>query len=840
MQKKFLRILKDRPIIFDGATGTMLQKLGLKPGGCPDELNLTNPEIIKEVHRGYIHIGSDVVTTCTFGGNRIKLKEYNLEKKLAEINIKAAKNAKEAARYSSGSRIRIPALSSRGQGSELKDKNKPLRTANSELRTIFVAGGLGPTGKFLEAVGDLSFDEAVDIFSEQVNALKEGGVDLIIIETMMDIREMKAAIIAAKASGLPVVATMTFDETMRTVLGTPPEVFAIVAEGLGADVIGANCSLGIEGIYKAVEAMSKVTYLPLIAQPNAGIPYLKNGKTIFPATPEDMSAYVPKLIDAGVRVIGGCCGTTPEHINAMAEAARGKRLEVGGKRAEIKATRLASRTGFIAFGNSLPPVIVGERINPTGKKLLAEEIRERKTSIIRREAKAQAEAGAHILDVNVGVPGADEPASMQMAVFAVNENCQIPIVLDSSSTEALEAGLKAVDGKVLINSVSGEEKKLKTILPLAKKYGAAVLGLTLDDSGIPPTAEGRVKVAETILKRALEYGIHKSDIVIDCLALTVSADQKSARETLKAIKTVKEKLGLSTILGVSNISFGLPAREIINANFLAMAMEAGLDAAIINPHNSLMMDAYHAALVLTGRDSRAERFIKRHSQKTEVRGERLEVKEEPKTIKEKLKQAIIDGDEEGIAALVEEALKEGWEPLTISNEGLIPGLEEVGRLFNRNIYFLPQVMQSADTMKRAFERLKKEIKGRKVPGIGKVLMATVEGDIHDIGKNIVSTLLENHGFEVIDLGKNVPVDRIVEEAVKNKVDVVGLSALMTTTVMEMDNVLKRLKSKGVPVLTMVGGAVVNQEFADKIGASGYAKDALEAVEKIKKLVKKKE
>src|SRR3990170_1996978 len=810
MQKKFLRILKDRPIIFDGATGTMLQKLGLKPGGCPDELNLTNPEIIKEVHRGYIHIGSDVVTTCTFGGNRIKLKEYNLEKKLAEINIKAVKNAKEAARYSSEPGLRIPALSSRGQGPGLKDKNKPLRTANFELRTIFVAGGLGPTGKFLEAVGDLSFDEAVDIFSEQVNALKEGGVDLII------------------------------NETMRTVLGTPPEVFAIVAEGLGADVIGANCSLGIEGIYKAVEAMSKVTYLPLIAQPNAGIPYLKDGKTIFPATPEDMSAYVPKLIDTGVRVIGGCCGTTPEHINAMAEAARGKRLEVGGKITEIKTTRLASRTGFIAFGNSLPSVIVGERINPTGKKLLAEEIRERKTSIIRREAKSQAEAGAHILDVNVGVPGADEPASMQMAVFAVNENCQIPIVLDSSSTEALEAGLKAVDGKVLINSVSGEEKKLKTILPLAKKYGAAVLGLTLDDSGIPPTAEGRVKVAETILKRALECGIHKSDIVIDCLALTVSADQKSAMETLKAIKTVKEKLGLSTILGVSNISFGLPAREIINANFLAMAMEAGLDAAIINPHNSLMMDAYHAALVLTGRDSRAERFIKRHSQKTEVSGERLEVKEEPKTIKEKLKQAIIDGDEEGIAALVEEALKEGWEPLTISNEGLIPGLEEVGRLFNRNIYFLPQVMQSADTMKRAFERLKKEIKGRKGPGIGKVLMATVEGDIHDIGKNIVSTLLENHGFEVIDLGKNVPVDRIVEEAVKNKVDVVGLSALMTTTVMEMDNVLKRLKSKGVPVLTMVGGAVVNQEFADKIGASGYAKDALEAVEKIKRLVKKKE
>ncbi|MBI3753725.1 MAG: homocysteine S-methyltransferase family protein, partial [Deltaproteobacteria bacterium] len=552
MQNKFSDTLRKRNIIFDGAMGTMLQRLGLKPGGCPDELNLTNSDMIQEVHRQYIAAGSDVVTTCTFGANRIKLAEYNLEKKLREINIAAAKNAREAV------------------GNEK-----------------FVAGGLGPTGKFLEPVGDLSFDEAVDIFSEQVCALKDGGADLIIIETMMDIREMKAAIIAAKASGLPVAATMTFDETMRTVLGTPPEVFAIVAEGLGADVIGANCSLGIEGIYKAIVAMSKVTNLPLIAQPNAGIPYLKDGKTIFPASPSEMAEYVPKLLDAGVRVIGGCCGTTPEHIKEMKSKVKSQKSKV---REEKTTTRLASRSGFVEFGNGRSPVIVGERINPTGKKALQQEIKERKTSIIRKEAKSQQEAGAHILDVNVGVPGTDEPSSMRMAVFAVNENCQLPIVLDSSGPEALETGLKAVDGKALINSVSGEEKKLNTILPLAKKYGAAVLGLTLDDKGIPPTAEGRVCIAEAILKRAMECGISKSDVVIDCLAMTVSADQKSARETLKAIRMVKEKLGLSTILGVSNISFGLPNREAINANFLTMAIEAGLDAAIINPHNSLMMD----------------------------------------------------------------------------------------------------------------------------------------------------------------------------------------------------------------------------------------------------------
>ena len=782
--------------------GTVLQGIGMKPGGCPDELNITNPDMIKEVHKGYIKAGSIVITTCTFGANRIKLKEYNLDKKLTEINMRAARNAREAA-----------------------GKEK------------FVAGGLGPTGRFLEPIGDLSFDEAVDIFSEQVNTLKDSGVDLIIIETMMDIREMKAAIIAAKASGLPVAATMTFDETMRTVLGTPPEVFAIVAEGLGADVIGANCSLGIEGIYKAVLAMSRVAGLPLIAQPNAGIPYLKDGKTIFPASPSDMAKYVPKLLDAGVRVLGGCCGTTSEHIKMMAEKVRESKSQ-RVKESECTITRLASRSGFVEFGNGQSPVIIGERINPTGKKNLQQEIKEKKTSIIRKEAKSQQEAGAHILDVNVGVPGIDEPASMQMAVFAVNENCQLPIVLDSSSLAALEAGLKAVDGKALINSVSGEEKKLNTILPLAKKYGAAVLGLTLDDKGIPPTAEGRVCIAEIILKRAMEYGISKSDVAIDCLALTVSADQRSAKETLKAIRMVKKKLGLSTILGVSNISFGLPTREIINANFLAMAIEAGLDAAIINPHNSLMMDAYHAAIVLTGQDLRAERYISKYrGQGSGVNGQ-VETKEETKTIDKKLRQAIIDGDEEGIVALVEEALKQGWEPLKISNEGLIPGLEEVGRLFNQNIYFLPQVMLSADTMKKAFDRLKREFKDKKRQNIGKVLMATVEGDIHDIGKNIVSTLLENHGFEVIDLGKNVPADKIIEEAVKHKVDVVGLSALMTTTVMEMDNVIKRLKAEGVPVLTIVGGAVVNQEFADKIGANGYAKDALEAVEKMKRLVGK--
>ena len=800
--RDFLSTMSSRPLVFDGATGTMLQKLGLKPGGCPDELCLRDPGLVKKVHAAYIEAGSDIVTTNTFGANRAKLNEYDLGARLKEINIAAARCAREAA----------------------GDK--------------FVAGGLGPTGRFVEPVGEMPFDEALAIYTEQAAALKEGGADLIIIETMMDIREMKAAIMGARASGLPVAATMTFDDTMRTVLGTPPESFAIMAEALGAACIGANCSLGIEGIYRALLAMSKVCSIPLIAQPNAGIPVLKGTETVFPASPEEMAAYVPKLVETGVKVLGGCCGTTPEHIKKMGTAFRALKQappRVAGF------TALSSRTSFTLWGGIYSPMIIGERINPTGRKVLAQEIKEGKTTGIRNEARQQEGAGAGALDVNVGVPGIDEVSAMAKAVFAVNGNSKLPIVIDSSSPDAVLAGLKACDGKPLINSISGEEKKLATILPLAAEYGAAVLGLTLDDDGIPDTAEGRLKVAEKMLDRALKAGLRKEDLVVDCLAMTVSAAPESARETLRAIRLVKEKLGLSTVLGVSNISFGLPAREVINANFLTMALEAGLDAAIINPNNRAMMDAFHASLVLLNKDQRAERYIKRHQAFTEAEAPKAlspaAAEAAPAGIAGRLKKAVIEGDEENIVRLVEEALGEGWEPIRVSNEALVPGLEEVGRLFASNRYYLPQVMLSAETMKKAFERLKKELQGRKGPSLGKVLLATVEGDIHDIGKNIVATLLENHGFEVIDLGKNVPSDRIVEEAERNKVDIVGLSALMTTTVLEMDKVIKRLKDKGIKALTIVGGAVVTQEFSDKIGADEYGGDALSAIDKIKKMLR---
>jgi 5-methyltetrahydrofolate--homocysteine methyltransferase len=799
MARDFLKELKDRALVFDGATGTMLQKFGMKPGGSPDELCLTNPEMVGRVHRAYAEAGSDVVTTNTFGANRAKLREYDLEDSLRDINVNAVKIARNAA----------PGL--------------------------FVAGGLGPIGRFVEPIGDLNFDEAVEIFTEQARALKDGGADLFIIETMMDLKEMKAAIIGARSAGLPIAATMTFDATMRTVLGTPPEVFAIVAEGLGADVVGANCSLGIDGIYRAISAMSTVTSLPLIAQPNAGIPELRGKETVFPASPEEMAWKVRDLADAGVRVLGGCCGTTPDHIRAMAAELK-KHHPVG--RGEPRFTALASRTRVSLFGAGLMPILIGERINPTGRKAFADEIKESKTKTIREEARAQAEAGAHALDVNVGVPDIDEPSAMKRAVLTVNDHSTLPIVVDSPNIQALEAGLKAVDGRPLINSVSGEEKKLRSVLPLAKKYGAAVLGLALDDSGIPATAEGRFKVAERMLAEVLKAGLRREDLVIDCLAMTVSADPKGALTTLETIRLVKERLGLSTALGVSNISFGLPKRGIVNANFLSMAFAAGLDAAIVNPKLEAVLDSYYSSCVLLGRDPRAEQYIKRYAEAPKVGGhaEAAPALKKKESILDKLALAVVQGDEEHVVTLVEEGLGAGGDAMSLSNDGLLKGLEEVGRLFASNRYYLPQVILSADTMKKGFDRLRKEFKAGVNKSRGKVIMATVEGDIHDIGKNIVCTLLENHGFEVFDLGKNVPADRIVETAREKKADVVGLSALMTTTVMEMDTVIKKLRDAGLNVKVAVGGAVVTEEFAGRIGADAYGGDALNAVEVMKRLV----
>jgi len=804
MEPAFLKALNDRVLVLDGAMGTMLQERGLRPGQSPEELNLTMPEVVASVHREYVAAGADIIVTNTFGGSREKLSHYGLEDRLAEINASAVAIARQVA------------------GED-----------------VYVAASIGPTGRFVEPVGDLTFDQMADIFREQAKVLIEAGADLITLETFLDIKEIRAAIIAIReiSAEIPVIAMLTFDDNGRSVLGTSPEAAAITLEAVGADIVGSNCGLGVDGIYDILSAMRRVTSLPLISQANAGLPVLRDGKTLFPGTPEEMVSYHDRMLDLGVRVIGGCCGTTPAHIGAMKSALAGKDQTYRQSGPEQGVTFLSSRSGHVALGGGNPTAIIGERINPTGKKSFVAELREGKISYIRREAVEQVAAGATLLDVNVGAPGIDEAAAMERAVFCVTGAVQVPLVLDSSSPEALERGLKAVDGKVLVNSVSGEEKSLARILPLVKKYGAAVIGLTLDETGIPPTGEERLRVAERIRNAALRAGIEPHNLVIDALTLTVSAEQKRALESLRAIRFVREKLGLNTVLGVSNISFGLPARPLISSAFFTMAIEAGLDAAIINPKEEPMMAAFRSAMVLLGRDPNAAAYIEAYRGVTQAAAA-VESAPQPQDVRGRLGQAVIAGDVEGVRPLVEAALAEGLTPMQISNEGLLPGLEEVGRRFDRNLVFLPQVMRSAETMQTAFARLKEELKGGSLETLGRILMATVEGDIHDIGKNIVCTLLENHGFDVIDLGKNVSAARIVEEASRLSVDAVGLSALMTTTMAEMENVLAKLKDAGVKTFTMVGGAVVTQEYADSIGADLYARDALEAVASIRRLLGK--
>ena len=801
--KPFRDAILENVLILDGAMGTMLQERGLRAGQSPEELNLTMPEVVASVHRDYINAGADIIITNTFGGTRFKLAHYGLEDRLTEINARAVEIAR--------------------------------KEANGKA---YVGASIGPTGQFVEPLGEVSFDDMKSAFREQAEALVSAGADLISLETFLDIKECRAAVIAIRevSTEIPIIAMLTFDDNGRSVLGTPPESAAITLTAAGADIVGSNCGLGVDGIYDILCRMRKVTGLPLISQANAGLPQLVGDRTVFPGTPEEMTAYHQRLIDLGVRIIGGCCGTTPAHIRAMKQALETLQKPWIPSETTIGATLLSSRSGWTSVGAGSKTAIIGERINPTGKKLYSQELLEGKVAYIRREAIEQVQAGATLLDVNVGAPGINEVSAMERAVFCASGATSVPLVLDSSSPAALEAGLKAADGKVLINSVSGESKSLKRILPLAKKYGAAVIGLALDQNGIPDTAEGRLAIARRIRNAARKLGIPDSDIIIDCLTLTVSAEQKRAAETLRSIRMVKQKLGLSTVLGVSNISFGLPQRPLISATFFAMAMEAGLDAAIINPKDKPMMDAWRSAMVLLNRDHQAAEYIETYRGEQASASLQVAVSGAPLTIRERLSQAVISGDRDGVVALVEEALKEGMAPLQISNEGFLPGLEEVGRRFDKNIFFLPQVMQSADTMQAGFARLKIEMKGQKFESLGRILMATVEGDIHDIGKNIVCTLLENHGFEVFDIGKNVSAATIISKATELAVDAVGLSALMTTTMSEMDNVIKKLKAAGITTFTMVGGAVVTQEYADRIGADLYARDAMEAVAKIKRLL----
>jgi 5-methyltetrahydrofolate--homocysteine methyltransferase len=796
----FSDLIRDRTLLGDGAMGTMLQKAGIAAGSCPELINVQDPETIRAIHRAYIQAGADIITTNTFGGTSVKLGAYGLADRTEELNEAGVRIAREAA-----------------DG------------------RVLVAGSIGPTGRFVTPVGDMTFDEAMDIFTRQAGVISSAGADLILLETFSDIKEIRAAVIAARSvTDIPILANMTFEPSGLTLLGSSPEAAAVTLEAAGADAVGSNCGLGPEGILKVLIRMSSVTDLTLLAIPNAGMPRLVDGKTVFPATPVQMAEPVPDFLGAGASVIGGCCGSTPDHIRLMREA-----LDAAGSRADRVltdpgATRLSSRGSVLFVGGISPLRAIGERLNPTGRKKLAESVREGRFDPYRDEAARQVEAGAQMLDVNVGVPGIDEEQAMVQAVLAVQQSVSVPLSIDSPRPEVLKAGLAAADGKVLINSVTGERDSLEKVLPLARRYGAAVLGLTLDNNGIPSRAQERLEVARRIRDAARQAGIPDRDILIDCLTLSAGAEQDKVAETLKALTLVREELNLGTVLGVSNVSFGLPSREYLNAAFLAMAAGAGLSAAIVNPFHETSMGILASSRVILNQDRQASGYITLYSSPAEgpetpssdIQGE-----------EEVLKLAVIQGHPDRAGELAEALLRQGKEPMALGEEVLIPAMSEVGERFARNEYFLPQVMMSARAMKAAFAPVKKAMKGMDVPKRGTILMATVEGDIHDIGKNIVITLLENHGYEVIDLGKNITAAEIAGEAARGGISAVGLSALMTTTMVRMKEAVTAIRDAGLKVPVVVGGAAVTPQYADEIGAQGYARDATEAVNVFTELIR---
>lgn len=782
----FKQLLKKEFVILDGAMGTMLQARGLKMGETPEVLNIEKPEMLTEIHRGYIEAGSDIVYANTFGANRYKLKKSGYS--VGEIIKAGIKNARRACKGTNA----------------------------------LVALDIGPIGQLLEPTGTLTFEEAYDIYKEQV--LSGQDSDLIVFETMTDLYELKAAVLAAKEnSDKPIVCTMTFEENRRTFTGCSVSSMALTLEGLGVDAIGVNCSLGPAELYPVIEELCNWTNLPVAVKPNAGLP--DPVTNTYNVTPKEFAGLIEKLIPLGVKFFGGCCGTNPEFISEVKKVLEGKKY--------VKITHdipaaccTPSNTVIIDR-----PRIIGERINPTGKKLFKEALLAGDMDYILGQAIEQVKGGADILDVNVGLPGIDEKDMMRRAVKAIQGVADVPLQLDSTIPEVLEEALRVYNGKPIVNSVNGEEKSLETVLPLVKKYGAAVVGLCLDENGIPKTAEGRFKIAKKILDRALSLGIRREDVYIDCLTLTVSAEQEAAMETLNAVERVKKELGLRTVLGVSNISFGLPDRVKVSSNFLTMALTKGLDLPIINPNIESMTAAVKAYNVLAGYDKNSVEYISRYGQQS-VAGE------ESKTPKGDidLNYALENGLKNEGARLTEELLK-NTDPMEIINDILIPALDKTGSEFEKGKIFLPQLILTAGVAQSCFEVIKNHFAktGEKSVSKGKIILATVKGDIHDIGKNIVKVLLENYGYEVIDLGKDVDYQAVLDCAVKENVHLVGLSALMTTTLVSMENTIKLLHDNNVDCKIMVGGAVLTPEYAEQIGADYYAKDAKESCDIAKRV-----
>lgn len=778
-------------ILLDGAMGTMLQASGLKLGQIPEVLSFTNEELLVGIHRQYVQSGSDIIYTNTFGGNRYKLAGcgYTVE----QVVKKGIENARKAC----------------------------------EGTDCIVALDIGPIGRLVEPTGDLKFEEAYDIYKEQVIAGRDA--DVIVFETMTDLLELKAAVLAAKENtDLPIICTMTFEQNMRTFTGCQVSAMALTMEGLGVDAIGVNCSLGPDELYPVVEELGKFTRLPLVVKPNAGLPDPVTNE--YNVTPQEFASKMAKMAQIGATIMGGCCGTSPEYIAELKKALDG--AEFIERECSIpSAVCTASSTVVIN-----QPRIIGERINPTGKKLFKQALKDHNLDYIMNQALEQIDGGAEILDVNVGLPEINERDMMVDAIRAIQSVCDVPLQIDSTIPEVLEAGLRVYSGKPIVNSVNGEENSLNNVLPLVKKYGACVVGLTLDENGIPKTAPERVAIAKKILDRALSLGIPKENVFIDCLTLTASAEQDGVMETLNALHTVRYELGLNTVLGVSNISFGLPYRELVNQNFLAMALTYGLTLPIINPNVVSMTGAVRAYRLLTGIDRNSMEYIQTYNGYTPVKAGKAETPKSTPAAGESgfekgtLAYAVENGLKNDGARITAEML-EHMEALDIINGTLIPALDRIGKNFEKGKVFLPQLILAAEVTQASFEVIKKKLAAdNKTPvSKGKIVMATVKGDVHDIGKNIVKVILENYGYTVIDLGKDVDYMTVVNAAIEHKAKLVGLSALMTTTLVSMEKTIQLLRENKVDCKVVVGGAVLTPEYAKQIGADYYAKDAMDTV-----------
>ena len=805
-REEFKKLTENEVILLDGATGTNLQKRGLKKGVCPDKWILDNPEVIKTLQTEYLEAGSKIIYSPTFSCNRIKLDEFGLKGELKRMNRELAGLSKQVI--------------------------KSFLESHPESGSCYVAGDVSMTGIQLKPVGKLEFEELIDIYREQIEALAEGGADLIVVETMMSLQETRAAVIAAKeVCDLPVMATMTFEEDGRSLYGTDALSALITLQSLGVDAFGANCSSGPDRMLPLIEAMNSVSEIPIICKPNAGLPSLdENGDTVYSLDEEGFAEGMKKVVEAGASIIGGCCGTDSGYIRVINGIAPCKKNRTDGKRC------LSSERKSLIFDLNSPFMIIGERINPTGKKKLQAELKEGSLSLVRDYAASQEEHGASILDVNMGMSGIDERDMMLRAISAVCEESSLPLCLDTSFPEIMEEALRNYPGRALVNSVSAESDRCEKMLTATKKYGAMFILLPIGDSGLPKDMEEKKKNIKYVYDKAIQMGFKKEDIVVDGLVGTVGAVKSAGRDTLDTIEYCRS-LGLATVCGLSNISFGLPERINVNTAFLTMAISRGLTMAICNPEQETIVKAALSSDLLMNKEGADLKYITYINENTEAEEKGDPVKKEAETDPlTQIKSFVIKGKKDLIDELVKKTLNDGFKPQDILNDALIGGINEVGELFEKGRYFLPQLISSAETMESAIAVLEPHLKSgsadKNAPG---VVIATVEGDIHDIGKNLVTLMLKNYGFKVTDLGKNVPKETIVDTAVKEGAALICLSALMTTTMREMENVVNYAKEKGCKAKIMIGGAVITEDYAKQIGADAYSKDATQAVKVAKML-----